>query len=122
MFDSSTGFRLPSGAVRSPDVSWVETSRWEALTSEQRRGFAPLCPDFVLELASESDDIEDLQAKMGEYLENGARLGWLIDPRTRRVGVYRPGQPVETLQAPEVLSGEMVLPDLSFDLRVLYAD
>lgn len=122
VFDSSTGFRLPNGAVRSPDVSWVKQSRWDALTSEQRKGFAPLCPDFVLELASESDDIEDLQTKMQEYLENGAQLGWLIDPRTRQVEIYRPGKPVEILQSPKTLSGEDILSGLVFNLNVIYPD
>lgn len=122
VFDSSTGFRLPNGAVRSPDVSWVKQSRWDALTSEQRKGFAPLCPDFVLELASESDDIEDLQAKMQEYIENGAQLGWLIDPRTRQVEIYRPGKPVEILQSPKTLSGEDILSGLVFNLNVIYLD
>ncbi len=122
VFDSSTGFRLPNGAVRSPDVSWVKQSRWDALTSEQRKGFAPLCPDFVLELASESDDIEDLQTKMQEYLENGAQLGWLIDPRTRQVEIYRPAKPVEILQSPKTLSGEDILSGLVFNLNVIYLD
>lgn len=120
IFDSSTGFRLPNGAIRSPDVSWVKKSRWDVLTPEQRKGFAPICPDFVLELASESDDIEDLRTKMREYIANGARLAWLIDPRTRQVEIYRPGQPVESLQSPKTLSGEDILPGLTFKLQVIY--
>jgi Uma2 family endonuclease len=119
VFDSSTGFRLPNGAIRSPDVAWVEQSRWDALTPAERRGYAPLCPDFVLELASETDDIADLRDKLQEYLANGSRLGWLIDPKTRQVEIYRPQQPVEILQAPDVLSGESVLPGFSVCTAVL---
>jgi Uma2 family endonuclease len=90
VFDSSTGFKLPNGATRSPDTAWVAQARWDALTLEQRQGFAPLCPDFVLELASATDDRADLRAKMQEYRDNGSRLGWLIDPKTRQVDIYRP--------------------------------
>ncbi|MEA5466937.1 Uma2 family endonuclease [Leptothoe sp. PORK10 BA2] len=122
VFDSSTGFKLPNGAVRSPDVSWVQKSRWDALTPEQRKGFAPLCPDFVLELASESDDIDELQLKMQEYIANGSQLGWLIDPRTQQVDVYRPGKSVEILQSPKILSGEDILFGLLFNLDVIYPD
>lgn len=116
VFDSSTGFELPNGATRAPDTAWVRQSRWEALTPEQRKSFAPLCPDFVLELASETDDIEILQAKMQEYLENGCDLGWLIDPRTRQVEIYRPNREVEVLQNPKSLSGEDVLPGFTLNL------
>ena len=93
VFDSSTGFRLPNSADRSPDASWVAKDRWLALTPAQRRRFAPLCPDFVAELRSPSDDLASLQAKMREYVANGARLGWLIDTGMQRVEIYRPGQP-----------------------------
>ena len=93
-FDSSTGFTLPNGAKRSPDLAWVKRSRWESLTQQQREVFPPLCPDFVVELRSRSDALEDLQAKMREYLDNGAQLGWLIDPVDRKVYVYRPQTPV----------------------------
>ncbi|MEB3881829.1 Uma2 family endonuclease, partial [Lyngbya sp. CCY1209] len=96
---------LPNGATRSPDASWVARSRWEALTPEQRQGFAPLCPDFVVELRSPTDSLSKLQEKMREYLENGARLGWLIDPQNRRVEIYRPGQEVEVLDNPIELPG-----------------
>ena len=116
VFDSSTGFRLPNGADRSPDASWVAKDRWLALTPAQRRRFAPLCPDFVAELRSPSDDLAPLQAKMREYLANGARLGWLIDTGIQRVEIYRPEQPVEVLERPESLSGEEVLP--GFVLRL----
>jgi Uma2 family endonuclease len=116
-FDSSTGFTLPNGATRSPDLAWVKRQRWEALTPEQRRGFAPLCPDFVLELRSPSDALAYMQAKMQEYLDNGAQLGWLIDPIERKVYVYRPRAPVECLDDPSTLSGDPVLPGFVLDLR-----
>ncbi|MBD2672268.1 Uma2 family endonuclease [Arthrospira platensis FACHB-439] len=115
-FDSSTGFILPNGAIRSPDASWVSRPRWEALTPDMRRGFAPLCPDFVVELRSPTDSLSLLREKMGEYLENGARLGWLIDPQNRRVEIYRPGQEIEVLPEPTELSGGDVLP--GFVLRL----
>ncbi len=119
-FDSSTGFILPNGAERSPDLSWVKRERWEALTLEQRRKFAPLCPDFVIELGSPSDGLEELEAKMLEYVENGTSLGWLIDPGERRVYVYRPGLAVECLEAPSRLSGDPLLPGLDIDTGILW--
>lgn len=119
-FDSSTGFRLPNGADRSPDVAWVRRDRWDALTPEQKRKFPPLCPDFVIELRSESDSLQTLQAKMREYIENGALLGWLIDPKSQQVEIYRPEQPVEVLQKPETLSGEAVLPGFVLDLKPIF--
>ncbi|MBD2461056.1 Uma2 family endonuclease [Oscillatoria sp. FACHB-1407] len=123
VFDSSTGFRLPNGATRSLDVSWVKQERWNALTPEQRRGFAPLCPDFVLELLSETDDIDETRAKMQEYLDNGCRLGWLIDPKTKTVEIYRPNQAVEAIaQFPNTLSGESVLPGFELSLQTIFAD
>jgi len=108
-FDSNTGFVLPNGAERSPDMAWVKKERWEALSREQREKFVPLCPDFVVELRSPTDRLKPLRKKMGEYLENGAQLGWLIDPRKKKVYVYRPGVPVEELNEPETLSGEPLL-------------
>ncbi|MEQ8384622.1 MAG: Uma2 family endonuclease [Coleofasciculus sp. A1-SPW-01] len=116
-FDSSTGFKLPNGANRSPDASWVRRERWESLTPQQRKGFVPLCPDFVVELRSESDSLSKLQAKMREYMDNGARLGWLIDPQNRRVEIYRPGVDVEVLDNPTELSAEDVLPGFVLHLR-----
>ena len=120
VFDSSTEFRLPSGAKRSPDVSWVIRARWEALTPEQRKRFPPLSPDFVIELRSETDSLEKLRLKMREYLANGIRLGWLIDPQTPLVEVYRHSQDVETINfsfdEPPTLSGEDVLPGFVLDL------
>jgi Uma2 family endonuclease len=120
-FDSSTGFRLPNGADRSPDAAWVSRERWESLTPQQRQGFVPLCPDFVVELRSESDRLAKLQAKMQEYLDNGARLGWLIDPQNRRVEIYRSGREVEVLENPSNLSGENVLPGFVWNLNRIWS-
>jgi len=114
-FDSSAGFTLPNGAKRSPDAAWIKRERWEALTETQQDEFAPICPDFVVELRSPTDTLGDLQNKMLEYIENGARLGWLFDPPTKRVYVYRLGQPVECLEDPSSLSGEPVLPAFVFE-------
>lgn len=118
VFDSSTGFKLPNGADRSPDAAWVTLERWQALTSEQQEQFVPLCPDFVAELMSPSDTLSKAQEKMAEYLENGLRLGWLINRKGRFVEIYRPNQPVERLENPTQLSGETVLPD--FNLKLSY--
>ncbi|MDJ0735104.1 MAG: Uma2 family endonuclease [Nostocaceae cyanobacterium] len=116
-FDSSTGFILPNGATRSPDASWVSQKRWDALRTEQKGTFANICPDFVVELRSSSDRVESLQAKMREYIDNGTRLGWLLDPQQRRVEIYRPGLAVEVLENPDSLSGEEVLPGFVLSLR-----
>jgi len=120
-FDSSTGFELPNGANRSPDAAWISRERWDALTLEQRKGFAPLCPDFVVELRSETDSLKDLRAKMQEYINNGAQLGWLIDPQHKRVEVYRRGQAVEILENPSVLLGETVLPGFTLMLQRIWS-
>jgi Uma2 family endonuclease len=109
-FDSSAGFTLPNGARRSPDLSWVRRPRWEALSEAERNRLAPLCPDFVVELRSPSDSLEDLKEKLAEYIANGASLGWLIDPIERRVHVYQLGAPVVTLDDPATLIGDPVLP------------
>ncbi len=119
-FDSSTEFELPNGANRSPDASWVRKDRWEALTLEQRKGFAPLCPDFVVELRSETDSLTDLREKMQEYMDNGAQLGWLINPNNKQVEVYRVEQPVEVLENPNTLSGEDVLPGFTLSLKRIW--
>ncbi|MEH2274314.1 MAG: Uma2 family endonuclease [Nostoc sp.] len=116
-FDSSTGFTLPNGAERSPDVSWVKIERWNALTPEQQEKFAPICPDFVVELRSRTDSLKELQDKMQEYIENGAQLGWLIDRKNKRVEIYRPGKDVEILDNPASLSGENVLPGFVLHLQ-----
>ncbi|MBI3798530.1 MAG: Uma2 family endonuclease [Deltaproteobacteria bacterium] len=118
--DSSGGFKLPNGATRSPDAAWITHSRLAALTAEQRKKFLPLCPDFALELRSPTDSLTALQAKMQEYLDNGARLGWLIDPEQRRVYVYRPQTPIEILENPETVSGDPVLPGFILDLREIW--
>ena len=109
-FDSSTGFKLPNGADRSPDAAWVRLDRWNALSQDQQQRFAPICPDFVVELLSPSDNLATLQAKMQEYLDNGARLGWLINRQTRQVEIYRLDRSVDVLDNPESLSGEDILP------------
>lgn len=119
VFDSSTGFKLPNGANRSPDVAWLKLDRWNALTPEQQEKFLPLCPDFVMELMSPSDSLHSLemvQAKMQEYLANGAKLGWLIDRAHQQVEVYRSNHTVEILQTPQTLSGEEILPGFVVDL------
>jgi Uma2 family endonuclease len=116
-FDSSAGFTLPNGAIRSPDVSWIARHRWEALSREQQRGFAPLCPDFVAELRSKSDLKPTLRKKMREYIRQGARLGWLIDLVDDTVEIFRPDRPVEVLERPATLSGEDVLPGFVLDLK-----
>lgn len=120
LFDSSTCFRLPNGGDRSPDIAWVERSRWDALTPEEQQKFPPICPDFVLELRSPSDNLKPIQAKMQEYLDSGARLGWLINPQDKQVEIYRPGQQIEVVQAPPSLSGESVLPNFSLNLGWLW--
>ncbi|MEG3918280.1 Uma2 family endonuclease [Microcoleus sp. T3_A4] len=116
-FDSSGGFTLPNGADRSPDASWVKKERWDALTPEQKDSFAPLCPDFVVELRSRTDGLKKNQEKMQEYIDNGAKLGWLIDRQNRRVEIYRPGQDVEIIENPATLSGEDVLPGFVLNLE-----
>jgi Uma2 family endonuclease len=119
-FDSSTGFTLPNGANRSPDASWVEKSRWEALTPQQREKFIPLCPDFAVEILSPTDSLKKTQEKMQEYMENGCRLGWLINRKKREVEIYRPGQEVEILQSPLTLDGENVLPGFVLNLQKIW--
>ncbi len=121
IFDSSTGFELPGGGDRSPDVAWITIDKWEALTPEQRRGFLPLCPDFAIELMSRSDSWIQTQAKMVEYMESGCRLGWLLDPKGKRAAIYRIGKPPELLTAPDSLSGEDVLPGFVLDTRFLWS-
>ncbi|MEL7035266.1 MAG: Uma2 family endonuclease [Cyanobacteria bacterium J06592_8] len=120
-FDCSTGFNLPNGANRSPDAAWISPERWDALTDEQKGTFANICPDFVVELRSSSDTLKSLQEKMREYIDNGARLGWLIDPQNRTVQVYRVGVDVEVLSNPVELSGEEVLPGFVLNLPRVWA-
>ena len=121
-FDSSTGFALPNGAVRSPDASWILRSRLAELKDEQRKGFWPISPDFVIELRSSSDTLAGIQRKMTEYMENGVQLGWLIDSvdPMHRVYVYRPGAEVEVLESPDSLSGEPELPGFVLELQRIW--
>jgi Uma2 family endonuclease len=108
-FGNSTGFTLPNRSVRSPDIAWVRNSRLRQLTKDEWEKFLPLCPDFVLELRSPSDRLTDLKTKMREYIDNGARLGWLLDPFSKQVQIYRPDSEPETLENPSSLSGEPIL-------------
>ncbi|NJR68180.1 MAG: Uma2 family endonuclease [Synechococcales cyanobacterium CRU_2_2] len=117
VFSSSTVFRLPNGAKRSPDVAWVEQSRWEALSKEDQEKFPPIAPDFVIELRSRTDRLASLQAKMQEYLDNGVRLGWLINPQDQQVEVYALEAVTVTLPLPTQLSGAAVLPGFVLDLN-----
>ncbi len=119
-FDSSGGFKLPSGANRSPDASWIPIEKWNNLTPEQRTKFLPLCPDFLIELMSPSDSLPETREKMKEYLENGMQLGWLINPKNRQVEVYRAGKDVEIFDSPKTLSGEDVLPGFILDMTTIW--
>jgi len=118
-FDASAGFILPNGALRSPAAAWLRRERWDALAAEQRQTFVPLCPDFVVELRSPSDRLPPLQRRLRELINNGAQLGWLIDPLRRAVHVYRPGAPPKLLLAPRELSADPVLPGFRLDLGPL---
>jgi Uma2 family endonuclease len=120
VFDSSTGFKLPNGAARSPDASWIAIERWNTLTEEQQNRFIPLCPDFIIELLSPSDNLEKTRSKMGEYVENGLRLGWLINRKNRQVEIYRQGQDIEILDHPLTLSGEDILPNFILSLESIW--
>jgi Uma2 family endonuclease len=118
--DSNGGFILPNGAMRSPDAAWVGRGRLANLTAEQKQRFLPLCPDFVIELRSPSDPLAPIEAKMREYVENGARLGWLIDPEERKVHVYRPNDRVEISDKPDNVSGDPILPGFVLDLKPIW--
>ncbi|HEY0544360.1 MAG TPA: Uma2 family endonuclease [Pyrinomonadaceae bacterium] len=120
-FDSSTEFALPNGAMRSPDLAWVRNERWQSLTDEQQETFPPLCPDFVVELRSRTDSLKTLQQKMQEYIDNGAQLGWLIDPLKKRVHVYRPNAATEILDDPQSISGEPLLKRFSLDVAAIWS-
>ena len=119
-FDSSGGFKLPNNADRSPDAAWIPRDKWNALTSEQRAKFIPLCPDFVIELRSPTDKLKTLQEKMQEYIDNGTCLGWLINPQDRQVEIYRQNQEVEVLNSPTNLSGEDILPGFILNLEPIW--
>jgi Uma2 family endonuclease len=119
-FDSSTAFILPNSAIRSPDLSWMTLKKWNAISKEKRKKFAPACPDFVVELRSETDKLKNLQAKMEEYIENGTSLGWLIDAGKRKVYVYRPNAEVEILDNPKEVSGGTVLKGFSLKMKEIW--
>lgn len=118
VFSSSTIFNLPNGGKRSPDVAWIANERWESLTSEEQEKFAPICPDFVIELRSRTGSLRQLQEKMQEYLNSGLRLGWLINPQNQQVEIYRQNQPTEIVELPTTLSGENVLPGFTLELAL----
>ena len=120
VFDSSTTFRLPNGAERSPDVAWVASERWNALTPEEQDSFPPLCPDFVIELRSKTDSLKKLQTKMEEYILNGCQLGWLINVQAKQVEVYCPNHERVTLDSPDTLAGENVLAGLNLSLQMIW--
>jgi Uma2 family endonuclease len=122
LFDSSTGFKLSNGATKSPDVSWIASSRWQAIPKQMQRKFAPIDPDFVIELMSPTDDLTELQQKMMEYIDCGVKLGWLINPDEKQVEIYRQGKDKEILNRPQTLSGENVLPELTVDLSEIFND
>ncbi|MBW4663630.1 MAG: Uma2 family endonuclease [Chroococcus sp. CMT-3BRIN-NPC107] len=119
-FDSSAGFTLPNGAIRSPDTSWIKLERWNALTEQQKASFAPICPDFAIELRSKSDTLKNLQAKMQEYIDNGASLGWLIDRQNQKVYIYRPNREAEMLDNPKSVSGDPELPGFVLQMAKIW--
>ncbi|WP_373541518.1 Uma2 family endonuclease [Chamaesiphon sp.] len=119
-FDSSAGFTLPNGATRSPDASWLKLERWNALTAAEQASFAPICPDFVIELRSASDTLISLQTKMQEYIDNGASLGWLIDRKNRQVYIYRPDRDPEVLEQPEFVTGDPELPGFGLKMAKIW--
>ncbi len=120
VFDSSTGFKLSNNSVRSPDVSWMALTKWDSLTDKQKRGFAPIDPDFVLELMSPADDLLTVQKKMMEYISCDIKLGWLINPDDKQIEIYRFGQDKEVLNNPSTLSGEDIMPKLIVDLSDIW--
>lgn len=121
-FSDTAGFVLPNGAIRSPDASWIERKKWDSLTNQQKKRFGPWCPDFVVELSSPSDRLSELHKKMIEYVENGASLGWLIDPFKRQVHIYEPNHEVVILDNPEAISADPLLPGFRLDLRELWSE
>ncbi|MGI0479575.1 Uma2 family endonuclease [Geminocystis sp. CENA526] len=120
IFDSSTCFKLPKGSNRSPDVAYIQKERWDNLTEEERIKFPPIAPDFVLELMSKTDSLKDTQDKMAEYIDNGVKLGWLINPDKKEVEIYRQGKEKEVVNNQKVLSGEDILPDFILDLTEIF--
>ena len=120
VFDSSAGFILPNGAIRSPDASWIPLTKWQQIPEQEKEKFAHICPDFVIELMSPSDNLKETQEKMIEYQENGAKLGWLINPKAKQVEVYRQNKSVEILDDPNSLSGDNLLVDFILNLDVIW--
>ncbi len=119
-FGSSGGFTLPNGAVRSPDAAWIKRTKWEIIPADKRKKFAPICPEFVVELRSENDNLSTLKEKMQEYIDNGTQLAWLIDRKQRKVFIYRPNCGVEELNNPQTLTGEDILPGFVLDLSEIW--
>ncbi|MGF1492365.1 MAG: Uma2 family endonuclease [Microcoleaceae cyanobacterium] len=119
-FDSSSGFKLPSGADRSPDIAWMTLEKWSRIPPDQQTKFAPVCPDFVVEIRSPSDTIKPIQEKLQEYIDNGASLGWLVDRKNRTVYVYRPDTAVECLDNPETVGGDPILPGFSLKMEKIW--
>ena len=119
-FDSSAGFTLPNGALKSSDAAWIKLEKWQTLTPEQQQKFAPICPDFIIELRSPSDNLQPLKDKLQEYINNGVSLGWLIDRKNRKVYIYRPNSEVECLDNPATLSGESILPEFVLQLSTIW--
>ena len=120
VFDSSTCFKLPKGSNRSPDVAYIKKERWDKLTDEEKTKFSPIAPDFVLELMSKTDSLRQTQKKMEEYIDNGVKLGWLVNPEKKQVEIYRQGEEKEILDHPQTISGEDVLPDFILDLSIIW--
>jgi Uma2 family endonuclease len=119
-FDSSAGFTLPNGAMKSSEAAWIKLEKWHTLTPEQQQKFAPICPDFIIELRSPSDNLQPLKDKLQEYIDNGVSLGWLIDRKNRKVYIYRPNSEVECLDNPATLSGESILPEFVLQLSTIW--
>lgn len=120
VFDSSAGFILPNGAIRSPDASWIPLEKWQQIPNEEKEKFAHICPDFVVELMSPSDNLKETQEKMNEYIENGAKLGWLINPKNKQIEVYSPHQKVAILDNPQSVSGENILVNFVLNLEIIW--
>lgn len=119
-FSASTGFNLPNTAIRSPDASWVSLEKWQGLTDKEKRSFAPVCPEFIVEIRSKSDQLKDVQEKMEEWIENGTQLGWLLDVKTQKTHLYRADDSIEIIKGfDKILNGENLLPGFEFDLRNL---
>ena len=119
-FDSSAGFTLMNGATRSPDAAWIKTEKWNQLSEAAKASFAPICPDFVIELRSASDTLRELQAKLQEYLDNGVSLGWLIDRKNRTIHIYRPDQDPKVIENPDLVRGDPELPGFSLSMAKIW--